>query len=212
MRYALERTVAPASEPVSVAQAKAWCRVDSSDDDDLFADLIEEARVYCEDYLHQSLLTQTWRLTFDSWPWHWGMTPRWWRAGGTVWSGTEVIIPRPPLQSVTSITYVDTAGATQTLSNTLYSVDARGMPGRITPAYGQIWPVTRAQINAVTVTFAAGYGADGSSVPATIRSAIKLMVADRYENREQQVTGTIVTELKTGMDRLLSMAAHGSYE
>jgi uncharacterized phiE125 gp8 family phage protein len=44
----LVQTVAPTLEPVSIAQAKLWCRIDESDDDQVVEDLIKRARAYIE--------------------------------------------------------------------------------------------------------------------------------------------------------------------
>lgn len=119
-----------------------------------------------------------------------------------------IIIPKPPLISVTSITYVDTDGATQTWASSNYTVDAPvgdfAEPGRICPVYGQVYPVTRAQPAAVTIRFVAGYGAAASAVPQPIKSAMKLLIGIWYANRE---AGLIVRGsadvLPYGVDALL---------
>ncbi len=193
-RYALDRTTAPTVEPVTLVQAKAQCRVDGTADDTFIGELIEDARDMVEDYLGQALLSQTWKLYLD---WF----PDW-----------EICVPRPPLISVSSIAYVDSDGVSQTLSALLYQVDAKSRPGRIWPAYGETWPVAREQLNAVTITYVAGYGTTAATVPQKIRRAVLLTVGDWYENREQIITGTIVAELPTGAERLLSLAGHGSYQ
>jgi uncharacterized phiE125 gp8 family phage protein len=164
--YAIELTSAPAAEPVTAARAKQHARVEVADDDDLFDDWIKEARQKVEDRLDQSLITQTWKLYLDRFP-NW-CDPEY----------PEIRLPRGPLQSVSSISYVDTAGATQTLSSARYQVDAKRRPGRVIPAVGYSWPGTRTgTVNAVTVTYVAGYGASGGSVPQCILQAIYLTVA-----------------------------------
>lgn len=87
----------------------------------------------------------------------------------------------PPLQSVTSITYVDTAGVTQTLDPSKYVVDAVGQPARIEPAYGMSWPVARDQANSVKIRFVAGYGA-AAAVPASVKDWILLHVRNLFDN------------------------------
>src|SRR4030067_860491 len=84
-----------------------------------------------------ALITQTWELYLDAFP---------------AW---EIRVPKPTLQSITSIVYTDTDGILQTLAGSMYLVDNKSEPGRITPAFGEVWPVTRAQINAVIVRFVA---------------------------------------------------------
>jgi len=95
-------------------------------------------------------------------------------------------LAKPPLQSVTSIVYVDTAGAPQTWNAANYVVAAPMAPaagfGRIQPAYGQSWPSARSEtLDAVTITFKAGYGDAGKDVPSDIRAAIMLLIRDLYD-------------------------------
>jgi uncharacterized phiE125 gp8 family phage protein len=59
---------APAVEPISLAEAKAFLRVEHDDDDDVIAALIAGARIYVEAQTRRALITQSWRLTRDAWP------------------------------------------------------------------------------------------------------------------------------------------------
>jgi uncharacterized phiE125 gp8 family phage protein len=108
------------------------------------------------------------------------------------------------LQSVTSIIYVATDGTSTTLATTEYQVDATTEPGRVAPAYGKIWPVTRAQMSAVTVVFVAGYGA-ASAVPDLIKTAMRLLVGCWYEQREPSKVEW------DAIHRLLDMFWDGTY-
>lgn len=178
---------APATEPVTTAELKSHLRVDSTDEDTLIASLGTAARQYVEEQTRRALVTQTWVLKLDEFP----------------ESDGEILLPRPPLVSVSSVTYVDTAGSTQTLSSSVYSVDTTDTPGRITLAYDQTWPTVRDQRNAITVTYVAGYGA-ASAVPDALKAAIKLLVGHWFTNREGVVTGTIATEIPMAVDALLA--------
>jgi uncharacterized phiE125 gp8 family phage protein len=111
---------------------------------------------------------------------------------------SEILVPRPPLISVSSITYVDGNGTTQTLSAAAYKVDTDSEPGRITPAYGYCWPTTRAEINAIAITYVAGY-ATRAAVPASIKQAMLLLIGHWYENREAvgQVGGTVAMAVES---------------
>jgi hypothetical protein len=105
--------------------------------------------------------------------------------------------------STVGVTYVDTAGVLQTWDPSQYQVHAprgpRAPRGKIQPAYGISWPVTRDQLDAVKVSFVCGYGATGDSVPQLLRRAVGLATADLYENRE----GTVVTERRVTVQDLL---------
>lgn len=173
----LTLVTAPASEPLTTAEAKSHLRVDSSDDDTLIDAFVKSARQYVEEDLGRALITQTWDYTIDAFP----------------SDGSAIHLPRPPLQSVTSISYVDTAGATQTVSSGDYIVNTGKRKGEVTLAYGAAWPATRTQASAVTIRFVAGYGA-ASAVPESIRTALRLVVGDLYSNREASIVGTIHTD------------------
>ena len=99
------------------------------------------------------------------------------------------MVPVPPLQSVTSIKYLDTAGAEQTLASYTYRVDAVREPGRIALDYGKYWPSTYPVMNAVTVRFVAGY----ATVPEPIRWALLMLINELYEQRQESIVGAIVS-------------------
>jgi uncharacterized phiE125 gp8 family phage protein len=156
----LSQVLAPATEPVTLDEAKKHLRVDVPDEDALIDDLIRGAREYAETFTHRSFLTQTWDDKREAFP----------------CDGEAIWLPQPPLLSVTSVTYVDTAGVTQTWSPTLYTVDApvgpKARAGCLVPNYGEIYPSTRDVVNAVTIRFVAGYGA-ASAVPRLILACLK---------------------------------------
>jgi hypothetical protein len=188
----LVQTVAPTAEPLTLAEAKLHARQDFDDDDTLFTALIVAARNWAETYTGRQLVTATWRLSTDQFPYFEGSGGRGlaFTAGlpgyspfAAYASYGAIRLPRPPLQSVTSIVYDDTTGTPQTLDPTLYRVDADSEPARITPAYGEIWPTARAQTNAVRVTYTAGHG-NAAAVPQAIKQALLLMIGHWYVNRE----------------------------
>jgi uncharacterized phiE125 gp8 family phage protein len=155
----------PAVEPVALANAKAHMRIDTGDDDTLIEFLIVAARQEAEKITRRALITQEWELVLDEFP-------------------TEISLPLPVLQSVSSIKYLDVDGVEQTLLSTLYLADADSEPARIVPAYGCTWPVTRDQYAAVRIRYLAGYGDSESDIPQAIRQWIMIRVATLYENRE----------------------------
>ena len=193
-RYGLVVVTAPADEPVAIGDARAFCRIDASDEDGLLAGLVKDARERCERVTGRALITQSLRLTLDHWPGHHfaglrGLPPGFGWAEGQPWGwgdgsrGHAIELPRPPLSSVTSLQYVDMTGVLQTLDPSLYQVDADGEPGRIVPAYGKCWPAARHQLNAITVVYQAGYGADPATIPCELTQRLLNFVAYCYENR-----------------------------
>jgi uncharacterized phiE125 gp8 family phage protein len=182
-------TTEPKQEPINLDEAKEHLRVTTDDDDCYIDGLILTARGWAEKYQGRSYITQTITMKLDSFP-------------------LIIQCPAPPLQSVTSITYVDTAGDTQTLDSSKYVVDTAGTPGRIYEAYNTTWPATRDQLNAVTVTYIAGYGDTYEDVPMKIRQGMKILIGQWYEFRAPVACQFNPTEIpmtaKTllGMDRL----------
>lgn len=187
MKYGLQRTTEPAAEPVSVAEAKAHLRVTSQDDDVLIAELIRAARQWFEEQTYRALVSQTWDLTLDRFP-----------------AGRDPIrVPRAPLIGVTSLVYTDAAGTSQTWAASEYLVSATRSPGVIRPASGRTWPGVDDRPDAVRVRFVAGYGTP-ADVPSPIKSAIKLMVGQAYEFREE-LTERPTQALPLGAQRIMAM-------
>ena len=184
----LKITTQPATEPVTVAEAKAHLRVDISEDDTIIGTMITTARKYCEQVSRRQFITATYTWKMDDFP-----------------VVDEIEVPVSPLIAVSSISYEDTDSATQTLSTDVYQVDAHGDPGRIGLKDGQDWPDVADEWNAVTITFTAGYGSSASDVPQQFKDAIKLIVGDLYENRQETITGTIVASLPRGVRSLLAV-------
>ena len=171
MALKITQTSAPATEPVTLTEAKAHLRVTASDDDTYIDGLIKLATRYVETFTRRQLVTATWEWKLDAFP------------------PSLFLVPFPPLASVTSIGYTDTQSASQTVSSSDYVVDTHAHPGRISLASGASWPTDPLdQANVVTVTYVAGYGA-ASAVPQTFKQAIKLVVSQMYEHREPVVLG-----------------------
>jgi uncharacterized phiE125 gp8 family phage protein len=207
--YGLVRTAAPASDPVTLAEAKAWLRLDTSADDDLVTSLIQAATNHVETAYGRQLVQASWRLSLDYFPWPNGFDllvapvanpdPR------------TIRLPKAPLISVASVTYYDMGDNLLTLDPAVYEVDATTDPGRVCLAMNKVWPVTRLKPGAVRIAFTAGYGA-ASDVPAQIKTAIKLIVAHWYENRESTVLGTIATDVPRSAGAILASMWNGALE
>ncbi|MHC4877581.1 MAG: head-tail connector protein [Planctomycetota bacterium] len=161
-------TTPPTSEPLTTAEAKLHLRVTHSEEDTYIDGLIKAARQYVERKAWLSLITQTLTLTLREFPR--GSAP--------------IFLPCAPVQSVTSISYVDTAGDPQTL--TTHQTDLAISPPQIVPAYSESWPATRKQPAAVTVVYQAGFGAAATDVPQTVRQAMLLLIGDWYHYREDE--------------------------
>ena len=96
--------------------------------------------------------------------------------------GHAILIPKGPVQAVTSIVYQDMNFNLVTMPPEDYVVTSTDDLTRITPIFGQIWQPTLPQIGAVNVQFVAGYG-DSTQVPEGIKHWIKLRVDSLYNQR-----------------------------
>jgi uncharacterized phiE125 gp8 family phage protein len=151
-------------DPVSLAEAKAWLRVDHSEEDLIISALISSSTRMAEDFMGRAIMRQRLKLSLDCFP--------------------EVIeLPMAPVSSVTNVKYLDAAGELQTLDASLYVVDTEATPPRIIPAYSQTWPSTRDTINAVRIEYVAGYGETQADIPETIRMGILIAIVHIFDNR-----------------------------
>lgn len=155
---ALSLVTGPAVEPISLTEAKLHLRVDSTTDDALIEGLVRSARLHIEAFTRRALGQQTWDDTRDAFP-----------CEGVWW------LEKPQIQSITSITYLDTAGESQTWGSSNYLTDLPSGPfaqrARITPDYGVSWPSTYGVMNAVTVRYVAGYGGTAKAITSITRSS-----------------------------------------
>jgi uncharacterized phiE125 gp8 family phage protein len=192
--YRLALVTAPTEEPVSRTEAKLHCKVDITTDDTLIDGLIVAARQLVEAHVRRALVTQTWDLYLDYFP------------SEDRHDYGSIVVPNPPLVSVTSVKYYDDAGTLQTLSASGYRVLA-GTPGRIAPAHLNDWPDAREHPDAVVARYVAGYGA-ASAVPQSLRQAILLLAGHWYENREAVAEGQR-TALPLAVESLVNAEAWG---
>ena len=179
----------PAEEPLTLPEAKLHLRVGSDfvKEDGLINGLIVGSRQAFQKQIGRQLITATWQVFLDRFP---------------RFDREPVEIPKPPLQSVTSVQYLDSSGALQTWSNTKYTVEAFAGPeaerGVLFPNFDEQYPITRRIPNAVTIEYVAGYGL-AAAVPYEIKQALFAWIGHHYEHREKVVVGTIASKVP-GLD------------
>lgn len=173
-----------AEQLITLAEAKLHLRVTGADDDVLIDSYLDAATSWAQKYQQRKYLPVVCVDYLDSWPLR--IRPRW-----------------MPLISVTSIQYIDESGTLQTWSSDEYDVDAETEPGRIVPAYGYSWPSIRGDPNGIVITYVAGYDS-ADDVPGEIKTAILMLVAHWYANRETSLDTTL-SEIPYGAKVLLGM-------
>jgi hypothetical protein len=187
----LKMTVAPTGLVVNLEEVKGvQPSIEHDADDGQLTRLIKAATRHVEAVTWRQFLTATYVLKLRDFPWGQGMFGgpgdhfvSMGESGSLMQMGHEGFIhcPRPPLQAVTSLTYVDWNGNTQTQDPSTYTVDPDTEPGTIEPVWGSYWPPTRWVPGAVTVTFTAGYGDTAESVSEPLRDSIIRVVRACYD-------------------------------
>ena len=169
-RSARKRPVAsllagPAQEPVTLAEAKSWLRIDDGDSDGLIGALITAGRLTVEAAARRLLISQTWRLTLDAWP-----------ADGIV--RAEI----GPVQSLVAIRGIDTQGAATSYDLAGFLLDRTASPARIAPV-SQSVPLTGRPFGGIEIDLVLGFGPNPADVPQPLRQAMLILVALWFENR-----------------------------
>lgn len=190
----------PAVEPVTLAEARAWCRIDDSDtaNNTVLTLLIQAMREYAENLTGRAFVQRTLQLNLECLP-------------------VEIELPLPPLVSVTSVKYTDENNTLQTLDPTLYTVDDQGEPGRVVQAWqAASWPTVIPVPDSVRVLYIAGYDELGSppdyagNIPASLKLWLHARLATLYENREQLVMNNQVEIPRHFADGILDSLVIGS--
>jgi len=167
--YRLKLVTGPTVWAAGARDVKDWGRINDPVEDSVILDRIKSATDLIERWADRILCSQTWAMYLDGFP---------------AW---EIQLPKGPWQSLTSVKYFetgDTDSTYTTLASTEYLFDAVG--GRLTPAVDESWPETQDRINAVEITWLAGYGATAASVPIGFKDAVITTVQDWIENRRKQ--------------------------
>ena len=183
---------------VTVSELKSQLNIsllNTSFDNKLSKD-INAATNLVEKYTNRKLLTQTVTEYFDGFP-----------------DTDRFNLPYGNLSSITSVNYKDTSGSWTELSSTYYSAETEEEPGKVVLNDGYSWPTTTLHPSKpIKVVYVCGYGASNSDVPQAIRSAILLIAADLFENRELRITGLPSQRLQTDAILLSNYILHGGYD
>jgi uncharacterized phiE125 gp8 family phage protein len=187
----LELVTGPTDEPVTLSEAKLQCKVeeDFTADDSYINSLIQAARSEIERKTNFALLTQTWKMFLQSWP------------------GVDFIeLPKPPLQSVTSIKYLDYDGNEQTFDAANYDVHTGRIPGYISLKPSKSWPSESLYPHdPIYIEWVAGYTGPAKIENRELIQAAKLIIAHWYQNREPVLLGqgANLASIPGGVDVLL---------
>jgi uncharacterized phiE125 gp8 family phage protein len=160
----LTRITAPASEPVTLAQAKTYLRIDGTTEDTIITDMIVASRMTAENWLRRSLINQVWKLGYDD------MLPE------------SVYLPMGPVNSITSVTIINRDASTQAVNSTGYYLNTAKTALMFDSAPGGFH---------IEIVYNAGYSADASGVPMPIRQGMLSHIASMYDSRGEQEQNAI---------------------
>lgn len=185
-------TEVPEAEPVTVAEAKTHLEVTGTAKDTYIGALIKAARRICEVDAGLSFVTQTRVVKLDRFPSCWPWSYRYGTHTNTN-PYSEIILPYGPVQTVTAFTYFDADGNEQTLTvDTDFYFDGHSGVARLRPVNS--WPSTKLMPNAVSIEYTAGIDLDSDTSEEylpIVKQAILLQVASFFENRQDEVPGSM---------------------
>lgn len=167
------QTVAPLSEPVTLAEVQSFSVVFEADDDALLTSLITVAREDAENYMNRQIMTATYELFTDCFV-------------------QDMKMPKNPIQSISKVEYMDDLGVYQILSSSEYYIYG---DADISKIHFEAMPSHKVHKRAIKITFLSGY----TTVPETIKIYIKHIVSTMFENREKFVVGVSVNEMVGNM-------------
>ncbi len=186
MRKSLTLVTGPAKEPLTLAEVKAWAKIDHTEEDALLASLITAAVDAAQEYTRRSFLTQTWRLTLDLQPnnLYNSLEAGTYTMPVTVLYGglpNTIHLPKGPVQSVTSVVTYSSANAASAYNSANYFVDTDG--GRLVLNNSAMWPSDLRPLATCQITYVTGYGDNPSDVPQAIRTAMLKHIHRMHEAR-----------------------------
>ena len=177
----------PAIEPVTLAEAKAFLRVDETAEDGLITTLIAAARLHIEGTTARALIAQSWRLVLDCWP-------------------MDRVVPLPvgPVMSLTAITAYDDEGDPHDIALAQFLAETDVAPARLMlPRTVEGMPALRER-QGIEIDYAAGYGTDREDVPVDLRQALLVLCAYWYEHRDAVIMAGSGSVVPAGFDRMVA--------
>ncbi len=173
----------PATEPVTLAQAKAFLKVDDTAEDGLTTTLITAARLHVEGVTGKALLSQTWRVCLDAWP-----------------DNRLVKLPISPLINITAITAYDDEGVGYAIAAAQFYAE----PTRLLLPLRVAGMPTIRQLGGIEIDYVAGFGSAAEDVPGDIIQAMLMLIGYWFEHRDAVIVAGTGAVVPSGFDRLVA--------
>jgi len=165
----LVQTADAALEPLSLSDAKLHCYIDISATDSLVTALIAVARRWVEQFCLNSLITQSWTVKYDYRD----------TLEGTWILKRGIRLPQSPIQSITAITTYDKDNNATVFDSSNYRLSG----DRVILNDADEWPTNLRLFDCLQIDFKAGFGDAAINVPPNIILAMKMLIAQWYEQR-----------------------------
>lgn len=192
----LQKLTTPTALPIPLQSIRDHLRIDTDETayDSELTDLIRTASEWVEANCHQQLISTQYLATWNEFP-----------------DENYIKLPLFPVVTVDELVYDDLNGDEQEITD--YQTDLIQTPARIWTAPRSYWPDTEVErIGAVRLKFTAGYGANASTVPNTIKHLLKLLVGHWFKHKEAILTGTISKEIEIAANDLMLMNRVNEFE
>lgn len=190
----------PSVSALTLAYARLHIRSLGTADDTLIQVYINAAASYFEEQTGRQLLTATREAWLNAFPFV-----------GASGGYARIELPKPPLQGVTSVKYIDSDGTLQSfvggspLAN-LYTISAPVGPyaarGFVEPLYGGRWPTARAETGSVRIRYTCGYGNTMTDIPPLIRGVLCYLVG-HFDTFRSAGVEQAVSELPFGVKQMM---------
>ncbi|MBU1176410.1 MAG: head-tail connector protein [Alphaproteobacteria bacterium] len=176
----------PATEPVTLAEAKAFLRVDGTDEDPFIQTLIAAARLHTESVSGRAMITQSWRVLVDQWP-----------------ADRKLRLPVAPLKTLSEIRTYDADGEPTILALAEFQPESGTAPAHlVVPSMVADMPALR-QYNGIEIDYVAGFGDAPENVPEDLRHAVLTLVGYWFEHRDAVIVAGSGAVVPAGFDRLI---------
>jgi hypothetical protein len=173
----------PATEPLTLAEAKAWLKVDYNDEDSLIDLLISAARERCESFTGLSLVSQQWVAYLPYWPMQ--SPEEWWdgmRQGAFIYEPIQdVPLRHGPVRQIDAFTLYDEVDNSTEYPAENYLLD-RARDALVLKSGAPIPTGTR-MVNLIEITYTAGF----DTVPGAIKAGLLKLITHLYEHRGDEI-------------------------
>lgn len=165
-------------EPVTLADVKAFLRIENSEEDELLKHLIKTARLAVEAFTARSLIHQAWRFTINA-GFCIAKSDNGFLTGNHHQHEQGIELPRSPFVELLACPKLIDSYRQCELKD--YRLDTAGRVAKL--YFGKTLSLEASRNSMIQIDFKAGYGLNHNDIPESIQHGILMMVAELFENR-----------------------------